>query len=57
MLFGEEVGGKSPELGDHEYPEHANPEIEDDARVRKVFDEKTGLNRPENSQVRYTENR
>ena len=56
-LFGIEVGGKGPELGDHEYPEHADPEIEDDARVRKVFDKKTGLKRPEGSQVRYTENR
>ena len=56
-LFGVEVGGKGPELGDHEYPEHADPEIEDDARVRKVFDKKTGLNHPEDSQVRNTENR
>ncbi len=56
-LFGVEVGGKGPKLGDHEHPEHADPEVECDARVRKVFDKKTGLNRPEDSQVQYTENR
>ena len=56
-LFGVDVGGKGPELGDHEYPEHADPEIEYDARIRKIFDKKTGLNRPENRQIRYTEKR
>ena len=56
-LFGVEIGCISPELRDHEYPEHADPEIENDARVRKVFDEKAGLNRPEDRQVRYAEKR